>query len=66
MGLFSHIVTFGAGIYIGMHYMKPDSNGSLVRVDAGGLRLGSTDIVRITPQRVEIFEGSFKIDRKDD
>jgi hypothetical protein len=61
MGVLSHIITFGAGIYLGTYFSKPN-NGPLIKINTTGVTLGTTDVVKITPERVDLY-GSFKIHR---
>ena len=69
MGWFTHFLVFGAGIYVGTRITQPplDRQGEpWVRINTEGIRMGTKDVVKITDQRIDFWDGTLHIDRNKD
>ena len=69
MGWFTHLITLGAGIFIGTRITQrpEDQSGEpWIRVNTSGVRMGTRDVVKITNDRVDFWDGTVHIDRKRD
>lgn len=69
MGLLSHIATLGVGIFVGIRLMKPtiltdETSGPWVRLNSNGMKVGEKNVVNITDDHIDIWEGTVHIDRK--
>lgn len=67
MGLITHLITFGAGIYVGTRIVSGPSNGEnnepWVRVNTSGVKIGQKDVVKITNEKIELGDGFIHFDR---
>jgi hypothetical protein len=62
MGIFSHIFTFGVGIYLGTYFSGQDRGDfSLIKINKKGLTVGTTNIIKISPKQIDIWDENFKI-----
>ena len=66
MGFITHLITFGAGIYIGTKINTPTEDGQepWVRINSSGVKVGEKDLVKITDDSIEFGNGIAHWDRK--
>lgn len=65
MGLLSHILTFGAGVAVGMRLMTSDNQDGQhwVKINTEGIKIANKDIIKINEDNIDIA-GYVKFERK--
>jgi hypothetical protein len=67
MGILSHLLTFGAGVYVGTRIYTSGNGGDAsgepwMKVNTSGVKIGSRDVVKITDDKVDVMNGLVHFD----
>lgn len=70
MGWFTHFLVFGVGVYVGTTITQPPAQAikgePWIRINSGGVKMGTRDVVKITDHRIDFWDGILHIDRNKD